>query len=263
MPLLWCPNNSYYQYQSVTLFTLVTCIFYDFILFCTTALNRKLCNMGTMFCRSAPHNSYFCAIALLETLFWPGVAKRPNNMKEGMNLGVSFCDTHDYGLASTHCQPVDWHCHAVHHVPFCTGPAIPSGTPAGHSYSMRNPCSSKAVIRQSTNVHALSVAKQTKIAGPRRGTFILTSPLWSLCTPQSSTQSQPAFPQVQGFLTRHRVSSQGETTSRKPAEEASWADVELFFTNKYRAGAKKNVYEEQVHSTPVPTYHQEQVELLK
>uniref|UniRef100_A0A6G5AIQ2 Uncharacterized protein n=1 Tax=Rhipicephalus microplus TaxID=6941 RepID=A0A6G5AIQ2_RHIMP len=107
MPLLWCPNNSYYQYQSVTLFTLVTCIFYDFILFCTTALNRKLCNMGTMFCRSAPHNSYFCAIALLETLFWPGVAKRPNNMKEGMNLGVSFCDTHDYGLASTHCQPVD------------------------------------------------------------------------------------------------------------------------------------------------------------
>lgn len=159
MPLLWCPNNSYYQYQSVTLFTLVTCIFYDFILFCTTALNRKLCNMGTMFCRSAPHNSYFCAIALLETLFWPGVAKRPNNMKEGMNLGVSFCDTHDYGLASTHCQPVDWHCHAVHHVPFCTGPAIPSGTPAGHSYSMRNPCSSKAVIRQSTNVHALAVAK--------------------------------------------------------------------------------------------------------
>ncbi|KAL1481923.1 hypothetical protein MTO96_015239 [Rhipicephalus appendiculatus] len=128
---------------------------------------------------------------------------------------------------------------------------------------MRNPCSSKAVVGRSTNAHASSsVAQQTKIAGHCGGHFRLD--IFSVKSVNTIEQhTQPASPlQVQGFLTRHRVSSQGKTTSWKPAEEASWADVELFFFLPKNTGPvlKGNVHKEQVHSIPVPTYHQEQGE---
>lgn len=217
--------------------------------------------MGAKFCKTALHNSYFCAIALLKNPFWPSVAKRQQDtVKEYVNLGVNFCAEHDTH-AATQCHPADQPHHELHQVPFFTGLAVSSGASAADSPNMRNPWSSKAVIGQSTNANASSsVAQKTKIAGHRRGTSISTSSLWNLYTLEQHTE--PASPlQVQGFLTRrHRVSSQGKTTSWKPAEEASWADVELFFTKQYRASAKRNVYKEQVHSTPVPTYHQEQGE---
>lgn len=134
--------------------------------------------MGAKFCKNALHNSYLCAIAILKNLFWPSVAKRQQDtVKEYVNLGMNSCAEHDTH-AATQCHPADQPRHELHQVPFFTGLAISSGASAPHSPKMRNPCSSKAVIRRSTNANASSsVAQKTKIAGHCQGTFVSTSSL--------------------------------------------------------------------------------------